>query len=117
MAREYNSAIMYIEQGYRGDLGIWKYFIIPVGFIGFMILNYISVVTSDVPVDELMSQFIDKFGVNLVLVLNLGILAAGLVLVLGWTKLVHPQSITSLTTSRKQLTGNGFFLPLLYGEV
>lgn len=94
---------MYIEQGYRGDLGLWKYFIIPVGFLGLMALNYILVMASPMPVDEMMAKMIDEMGVNLVLIINLGFLAAGLVLVLGWTKLVHPQSITSLTTSRKKI--------------
>ena len=94
---------MYIEQGYRGDLGIWKYFIIPVGFLGFMVLNFIAVLASDVPVDEMMNQMIDALGVNVVLAMNLGFLAVGLLVVLAWTKWIHPQSITSLTTSRKKI--------------
>ncbi|NKI32110.1 CPBP family intramembrane glutamic endopeptidase [Croceivirga thetidis] len=94
---------MYIEQGYRGDLGMWKYFIIPVGFLGFMVLNFLAVLASDVPVDVMMNQMIEQLGVNVVLAMNLGFLAIGLFVVLGWTKLIHPQSITSLTTSRKRI--------------
>ena len=94
---------MYIEQGYKGDIGLWKYLIIPGGFIGFMALNYLAVLFSPIPADEAMAQMIDQLGTNLVLIINLGILAIGLVVVLGWTLLVHRQSLISLTTSRKRI--------------
>lgn len=94
---------MYIEQGYKGNLGIWKYFIIPTGFIALMVINYIAVVLSPIPVDEAMNSMIEKLGVNTVLAINLIPLAFALFLVLIWTKFVHPQSITSLTTSRKRI--------------
>jgi membrane protease YdiL (CAAX protease family) len=94
---------MFIEQGYRGNLGLWKYLFIPLGFIGFMLVNYIYVLMSDEPVDVMMNRTIEMIGKNGVLALNLGILAFGLAVVLGWTKLVHPQSITSLTTSRNSI--------------
>lgn len=104
---------MYIEQGYRGKLGLWKYLFIPVGFMAFMILNYIAVLMSDEPVDEMMNELIAAIGKNAVLALNLGLLAMGLFVVLGWTKLVHPQSITSLTTSRKKIDWSRIFTSFL----
>ncbi|WP_405415641.1 CPBP family intramembrane glutamic endopeptidase [Maribacter sp. Asnod1-A12] len=94
---------MYIEQGYKGDLGLWKYLIIPGCFIGFMILNYIAIILSPVSVEDSMEQMIASLGSNLVLIILLVPLAVGLFVVLGWTKLVHSQSITSLTTSRKKI--------------
>lgn len=94
---------MYVEQGYRGTIGLWKYLILPLGFIAFMIFNYISVLYSPVSVDEMMQGLIEQLGSNTVLILLLAPLAAGLVVVLGWVKLVHAQSITSLTTSRKKI--------------
>ena len=94
---------MYIEQGYKGDLGLWKYLIIPGCFIGFMILNYIAIIMSPVSVEDSMAQMIASLGSNLVLIILLVPLAVGLFVVLGWTKLVHSQSITSLTTSRKKI--------------
>jgi membrane protease YdiL (CAAX protease family) len=100
---------MYIAQGYRGNLGLWKYLFIPIGFIGFMLLNYIAVLMSDEPVDVMMNQMIEMVGKNAVLAINLGFLAIGLFVVLGWTKLVHPQSITSLTTSRKKIDWGRIF--------
>ena len=94
---------MYIEQGYSGKIELWKYLILPMGFIGLMVLNYISILLSPIPVDEAMKQMIDLFGKNQVLIINLGFLAFGLFLVWFWTKFVHKQSITSLTTSRKKV--------------
>ena len=107
---------MYIEQGYKGELGLWKYFIIPCCFIGFMILNYIAVVFSPVSVEDSMQQMIDKFGSNTVLIILLAPLAIGLIVVLGWTKLVHSQTITSLTTSRKKIDWKrAFFYFMVWG--
>ncbi|UII76034.1 CPBP family intramembrane metalloprotease [Flagellimonas sp. HMM57] len=107
---------MYIEQGYKGDIGIWKYFVIPLGFIGFMILNYIATVNSPVSVEDTMKQLIDQLGSNIVLIALLAPLAAGLFVVLGWTWLVHRQSITSLTTSRKKVDWKRvFFAFALWG--
>ena len=95
---------MYIEQGLKAKTrGMWKYFILPTGFIILMIFNYISVKTSPIPVDEIMNKLIEQFGRNPVFAINLVPLAFGLLVVLGWTKLVHGQSVTSLTTARKKI--------------
>jgi hypothetical protein len=94
---------MYIEQGYKGDIGLWKYLIIPGCFIGLMIVNYIAILFSPVSVEDSMAQMINALGSNVVLILVLAPLAVGLFFVLGWTKLVHSQTITSLTTSRKKI--------------
>ncbi len=94
---------MYIEQGYKGDIGIWKFWVLPLGFIGLMAFNYISMLYSPISVDVMMADLIDKLGSNLVLVILLAPLAVGLFIVWAWVKLVHPQSITSLTTSRKKV--------------
>ncbi|MFC4097803.1 CPBP family intramembrane glutamic endopeptidase [Euzebyella saccharophila] len=100
---------MYIEQGYKGNLGLWKYAFIPLGFLALMVFNYISTIMSPVPVEDYMQQLIDKLGSNTVLVILLAPLVVGLFLVLGWTKLVHEQSITSLTTSRKAIDWRRIF--------
>ena len=94
---------MYIEQGYKGNIGLWKYLVLPIGFIGFMVLNYITTINSPISVEDAMQQIIDQFGSNLVLILLLAPLVVGFFVVLGWTLLVHQQSITSLTTSRKKI--------------
>ena len=94
---------MYIEQGYRGNLGRWKYFFIPAGFVGLMVVNYLTVINSTISVEEAYQQMIDAIGKNTFFAMNLAFLAFGLLLVLAWTKWVHPQSIRSLTTSRKRI--------------
>nr|WP_313781168.1 type II CAAX endopeptidase family protein [Allomuricauda sp.] len=68
-----------------------------------MALNYVAILISPVSVDEAMKQTIELVGKNPVLVLNLGALAVGLLIVWGWTRFVHKQSIVSLTTSRKKI--------------
>ncbi|NQZ43352.1 MAG: CPBP family intramembrane metalloprotease [Flavobacteriaceae bacterium] len=94
---------MYIEQGYKGQIGLWKYLIIPGGFIALMVLNYIATVSSPMSTEEALDMMIEQLGTNVVLVTLLLPLAVGLFVVLGWTWLVHRQSITSLTTSRKKV--------------
>lgn len=100
---------MYIEQGYKGKIGLWKYWIIPSCFIAFMVLNYVLAKLSPVSVEDSMQQMIDMLGTNMVLVILLAPLAVGLFVVLGWTKLVHSQTITSLTTSRKKIDWKRIF--------
>ena len=94
---------MYIEQGYRGDLGLWKYLFLPLGFISLMAFNYVATLASPVPVEDMMADMIDTFGANLVLVMMLLPLVLGLPVVLGWTRFIHPQSVRSLTTSRSRI--------------
>ncbi|SMC52871.1 CPBP family intramembrane glutamic endopeptidase [Cellulophaga tyrosinoxydans] len=100
---------MYIEQGYKGKIGLWKYWILPVGFILFMIANYLATLMSDVSVEDSMKQLIELLGTNTVLVILLLPLVIGLFVVLGWTKLVHSQTIVSLTTSRKKIDWKRIF--------
>ncbi|MEO2051224.1 MAG: CPBP family intramembrane glutamic endopeptidase [Allomuricauda sp.] len=94
---------MYIEQGYKGEIGLWKYLFLPLGFIGFMIYNYVLTLNSDINMEDAIQQLIERFGTNLVLIGLLAPLVAGFFVVLGWTWLIHQQSITSLTTSRKKI--------------
>lgn len=109
---------MYIEQGYKGSIGLWKYFVIPICFISFMIFNYVLAMLSPVSTEDSMKQIIDQLGANIVLIILLIPLAVGFFVVLGWTKLVHSQSITSLTTSRKKIDWKRiFFSFLLWGTV
>lgn len=107
---------MYIEQGYRGELGLWKYLFLPLGFIGLMVFNYIATLASPVPVEDMMDDMIRTFGANLVLIMMLLPLVLGLPVVLGWTKFIHPQSIRSLTTSRPKIDWRRvFFAFLIWG--
>lgn len=109
---------MYIEQGYKGDIGIWKFWVLPIGFIALMAFNYVSMLYSPVSVDVMMADLIDKLGANIVLIILLAPLVIGLFVVWAWVKLVHPQSITSLTTSRKKVDWKRiFFAFLVWGGI
>lgn len=109
---------MYIEQGYKGNIGLWKYWIIPMGFIAFMVFNYVSTLLSPIPIEDMMQGLIAQLGSNVVLILLLAPLAIGLIVVLGWTKLIHEQSITSLTTARAKIDWKRvFFAFFLWGLV
>lgn len=100
---------MYIEQGYKGNEGLWKYLVLPIGFIGFMLINYIMTINSSIDTEVAMQQVIEQFGSNLVLIILLAPLVIGFFVVLGWTLLVHQQSVTSLTTSRKKIDWKRIF--------
>lgn len=103
MARKFNREFMYIEQGYRSKEGLWKFFVLPVGFIALLIFNYILTINSPIDTTVAMGQMIDQFGSNVVFTVLLIPLVFGFLLVLGWTFLVMGQSITALTTSRKKI--------------
>lgn len=94
---------MFIEQGYKGNIGLWKYWIPILGFSAMMLANYIMTINSPVDVDVMMKSVIDKIGLNLFFIMAIGPLVAGFFILLGWVYLVHGQSITSLTTSRKKV--------------
>lgn len=94
---------MYIEQGYKGNIGLWKFWIPILCFSSLMILNYLMTINSPVDVDVMMKEVIDKIGLNVFFVLALGPLVFGFFLILGWVYLVHGQSLVSLTTSRKKV--------------
>lgn len=109
---------MYIEQAYRGRIDLWKYTVLPVTILGFVALNYSATLTSPIAVDEAMQQLIAQWGANLVLLMVLLPLALGLFTVWGWTYLVHQQSITSLTTTRKRVDYKRiFFAFTLWGGI
>ncbi|MEE9365018.1 MAG: CPBP family intramembrane glutamic endopeptidase [Cellulophaga sp.] len=94
---------MYIEQGRKGTIGMWKFLILPLGFLAMVVVNYISTINSPIDVTVLMQKLIEELGRNTVFVILLLPLAVGLFVVWGWVKLIHQQSITSLTTSRKKV--------------
>lgn len=68
-----------------------------------MVINYVATVNSPMDVDATMQQLVDQLGSNTVFVILLMPLVVGLFVLWGWTLLVHGQSITSLTTSRRRI--------------
>ncbi|MBT8298374.1 MAG: CPBP family intramembrane metalloprotease [Maribacter sp.] len=109
---------MFIEQGYKGNIGLWKYWVPILGFSALMVMNYILTINSPVDVDVMMQNFIDKVGLNVFFILAIGPLVAGFFIILGWVFLVHGQSLTSLTTSRKKVDWKRvLFAFVLWGSI
>jgi len=100
---------MYIEQGYKGDIGLWKYFLIPMGVIGLMVLNYIVIKLLNIDIEALMASQIAEKGANQVLIETLAPFIIGITLLFLWVKYIHKQTITSLTTARSKIDWKRFF--------
>lgn len=108
----------YIEQGYKGTLGMWKYLVIPAMFFGLMALNYLAIIILDLDVETIMKAEIAKKGATRFLIESLLPLAIALFVLLFWVKYVHLQTITSLTTSRNKIDWKRiFFAFTLWGFI
>lgn len=108
----------YIQQGFKGDLGIWKYFIIPILFFSFMGLNLMVIFVLDIDVENLIKQEILSKGSNRYLLESLIPFAIGLIAIFLWVKFVHKQSLTSLTTARNKIDWKRiFFAFCLWGGI
>lgn len=93
----------YIQQAFKGELGFWKYTLIPLGFFGLMTLQFLAIKFLNLDMDTIIQSEVQKKGENRFLIESLLPLAIGLVLLLLWVKYIHKQSITSLTTSRPKV--------------
>ena len=112
----------FIQQGYTGNIGKWKYILPIVGFFGIMVLNYFAVLymerVMDISVDELMRTSIEQKGSNWFLAESLAPMVIFLAGLFIWVKYVHQQSIKSLTTSRKKIDWSRiFFSFILWGII
>ncbi len=92
---------MYIEQGRKGKLGMWKYLFPPIGFLGLIGFNMLLSQGRDIETE--MTQMIETFGKPLFFLLTVGPFVFFLAGLFFWVKVVHQQSIRSLTTSRKRI--------------
>ncbi|MHB0756486.1 CPBP family intramembrane glutamic endopeptidase [Polaribacter sp. M15] len=111
----------YIQQGYKGDLGMWKYLVFAGLFFGFMALNFIGLLIlenldPDFNVEQLMRDQIAAKGASQFLIENLIPFAIGLIALLLWVKFLHKQTLTSFTTSRSKIDWKRiFFAFFLWG--
>ncbi|MAJ38126.1 MAG: CPBP family intramembrane metalloprotease domain-containing protein [Flavobacteriaceae bacterium] len=109
---------MFIEQAYKGNTSLFRYLLIPVGFMGFMALNYVALITSEADTKELMTQMIDQLGANTVLVINLLPLVLGFFFMLFWYKFILNLPLKSAISSRSRVDYRRiFFSFLLWGSV
>lgn len=107
---------MFIEQAYKGNTSLFRYLFIPVGFMGFMALNYVALLTSEADTKELMTQMIDQLGANTVLVINLLPLVLGFFFMLFWYKFILNLPLKSAISSRSRVDFKRiFFSFLLWG--
>jgi uncharacterized protein len=98
---------MYIEQIKNKNFNILFYLIVVIGFFGLISLNFIM--SDGVNTDELIDNMNKQLGVNftfVALICPLSVMCLGL---LFWVKIVHRQSITSLTTSRNKVDWGRIF--------
>jgi uncharacterized protein len=98
---------MFIEQIRNKNFNIIFYLIVVISFFGLIVLNYFMSV--GVNTDVMIHELIATMGSNMafvMLVCPLSLMCLGLLL---WVKVVHRQSITSLTTSRSKVDWSRVF--------
>ncbi|MGB1043458.1 MAG: CPBP family intramembrane glutamate endopeptidase, partial [Tenacibaculum sp.] len=79
----------YIQQAYRGELGLWKYLIYPLFFFGLMGLNFVAISILDLDMDKMIQEQIATKGANRFLIESLIPFAIGLGLLFLWVKYIH----------------------------
>ncbi|MDR6969099.1 membrane protease YdiL (CAAX protease family) [Flavobacterium arsenatis] len=92
---------MFIEQMNTKKFNFILYLPIPLGFMFLMIVNYIS--SQGMDTEKVIHDLINQIGVNLAFVLLVGPLSFACLFLLFWVKVLHQQSIRSLTTSRPRV--------------
>lgn len=108
----------YIQQAYKGKFEFWKYLIIPGGFIGLLVLNFLVITILELDVDKIIQSEIELKGSNRFLVESLLTFVVGLILLFLWVKYIHSQSLVALTTARNKIDWKRFwFIFILWGVV
>ena len=92
---------MFIEQMNTKRFNAILYLPIPLGFMLLMIANYIT--SQGMDTEKVIHDLINKFGVNFSFVLLVGPLSFACLFLFFWVKVLHQQSIRSLTTSRPKV--------------
>ncbi|WP_127846305.1 CPBP family intramembrane glutamic endopeptidase [Psychroflexus aestuariivivens] len=93
----------FIQQAYNGKIGRWKYLIPAILFFGLMGLNILVSTIMDIDQSKIIADQIERDGKNFTFFTLLAPFAVLLGLLFIYVKLVHKQSIRSLTTSRKKI--------------
>ncbi len=106
-AESKNNLAMYIEQIKNKNFNIVLYLLVISGFFGLMSLNYFM--SDGINANDMIDQFIEKFGTNVTFVLLIAPLSMMCLGLLFWVKFVHGQSITSLTTGRSKIDWSRVF--------
>ena len=97
---------MFIEQGYKGNLGAWNFLVIPGLFMILMVINYYSTVQmteQGMDVEQTMQQMIDQIGKLGTLIIMLSVFVIGIFAIIIWALVINQQSFRAITTSRKKV--------------
>jgi len=94
---------MYIAQAFESKYSFWKYLIIPGGFIGLLVLNFLAIEFLDLNTEQIIQMEIERKGSNQFLAEMLLPFTIGLIMLFVWVKFVHQQSLLKLTTSRRKI--------------
>jgi membrane protease YdiL (CAAX protease family) len=100
---------MYIEQAYTRKYDFVKYLPFPIFFFLLMLINYAATLVMGTDTDRLIHEMIKQQGEMNVFIQTVAPLGAFLIALLVWVKLVHRQSLTSLTTARPAISWKRFF--------
>ncbi len=108
----------YIQNAYKSEYQFWKYLIIPGGFIGLIVLNFLAITVLDLDVDTIIQSEIKAKGSNRFLIESLLTFVIGLVLLFLWVKYIHKQTLITLTTARNKIDWKRvWFMFILWGAV
>lgn len=94
---------MYIEQLKGKSTSLWVYLPFSLGFIGLISMNILVSFISGVDSKQTIQTLIDQWGKPLTFVISVAPLSVLCLILWGWVKWVHHQSIRSLTTSRPKV--------------
>jgi len=109
---------MFIAQGYKSEYSFWKYLLIPGGFIGLLVLNFLALKLLNLDVEAIMKSEIERKGSTRFFAENLVVFAVGLGMLFFWVKFIHKQTIRSLTTSRNKIDWKRIiFAFILWGTI
>lgn len=92
---------MFIEQVKTKNFRFFLYLPIPVFFLVLMIANYMA--SSEMNTEQMIHQTIAELGENMTFFWSIVPLSIACLLLWVWVKVIHRQSITSLTTSRAKV--------------
>jgi len=106
---------MYIEQAYTRKYDFVKYLPIPIFFFLLMLINYAATLVMGTDTDKLIHEMIKQQGEMSVFIQTVAHLGAFLIVLLIWVRLVHRQSLTSLTTARPAISEAFLYLVLYLG--
>lgn len=88
---------------------LWKYLPFSLLFFGFMVLNYIVILISDISTNDIINTNIALYGKNLNFLLTIAPMSLLFICILLWVGAVHKQSLRTLTTSRSRIDFSRIF--------